>query len=252
MESTSPATRPWWRHPSRADWWALLVMVVVPAALFVVPALFAHPAISGDNLIQNFPLRVLVGRQIASGHLPLLNPLANSGTPLLGGLNAGAFYPFTFLFVVLPPIGAWVLNLILVYVIAAIGMFCLLRWHGIGTLSASAAALSFTYTGAMIDQLVHLGVVQGFALLPWELLILLSLSRRLALGGDQRSWREQVRAVAPWVVAYALLWGVTFLTGEPRAIAEVELVTLVVVPALLVLRSSYWMATWRARVVYVL
>jgi hypothetical protein len=58
-----------------------------------LPALLGHPAIDGDNLIQNFPLRVLSGQQIASGHLPLFNPLANSGTPLLGGLNAGALYP---------------------------------------------------------------------------------------------------------------------------------------------------------------
>ena len=63
--------------------------------LFIVPALVGHPAIDADNLIQNFPLRVLAGHQLASGHLPLLDPLTNSGTPLLGGMNAGALYPLT-------------------------------------------------------------------------------------------------------------------------------------------------------------
>jgi len=80
----------WWRPLSSNDRRALFAMLVVPTILFVVPALLGHPAIDGDNLIQNFPLRVLSGQQIASGHLPLFNPLANSGTPLLGGLNAGA------------------------------------------------------------------------------------------------------------------------------------------------------------------
>lgn len=226
-------------------------MVGVPTLLFVLPALLGHPAIDGDNLIQNFPLRVLSGRDIASGHLPLFNPLANSGTPLLGGLNAGALYPFTFLFAFLPPIVAWVVNLIVVYVIAATGMFALFRWHGMRTLASFAAAMSFSYSGAMIGQLVHLGVVQGFAFLPWEILILVSLSRRLSLEPAIASWRHFARVSLPWILGYALLWGMTFLTGEPRGIADVELLTLVVGPAILLLRSSYWMATWRARCTYV-
>jgi len=157
-----------------------MAMLAVPILLFVIPALFGHPAIDGDNLIQNFPLRVLSGQQIASGHLPLFNPLANSGTPLLGGLNAGALYPLTVIFAFLPPIAAWLINCIAVYVIAATGMFALLRWHGMRSLSSFAAAMAFAYSGAMIGQLVHLGVVQGFAFIPWAALILVSLSRRLS------------------------------------------------------------------------
>ena len=36
-----------------------------PLVLFIIPALAGHPAIDADNLIQNFPLRVLAGRQLA-------------------------------------------------------------------------------------------------------------------------------------------------------------------------------------------
>lgn len=226
-------------------------MIVVPALLFVVPALFGHPAIDADNLIQNFPLRVLSGRQIASGHFPLLDPYANSGTPLLGGLNAGALYPLTVIFAFVAPIAAWVFNLIAVYVIAAVGMFALLRWHGLRTLSSFAAAMSFTYTGAMLGQIVHLGVVQGFAFIPWVVLALLTLSRRLSELGPSVKWRWYARTALSSTVGFALLWGLTFLTGEPRAIAEIELLTLVSVPVVLVMRTSYSVATWRARVTYV-
>jgi len=86
---------------------------------------------------------------------------------LLGGLNAGALYPLTVIFAFLPPIAAWLINCIAVYVIAATGMFALLRWHGMRSLSSFAAAMAFAYSGAMIGQLVHLGVVQGFAFIPW-------------------------------------------------------------------------------------
>jgi hypothetical protein len=219
--------------------------------LFVGPALFGHPAIQADNLIQNFPLRVLSGRQIASGHLPLLDPYANSGSPLLGGLNAGSLYPLTVIFAFIPAIAAWLINLIAVYVTASLGMFVLLRWHGLRTLSSLAAALSFAYTGAMIGQIVHLGVVQGFSFIPWTLLILLSLSRRLRELEPSASWRACVRAALPMTLWFGVLWGLTFLTGEPRAIAVVELLCLVGVPVVLVLRTSYSLVSWRTRATYV-
>ncbi len=124
----------------------MLVLVALPLVIFGVPALFGHPAIAQDNLIQNFPLRVLTGEQLRSGHLPLLNPLANSGTPLLGGMNAGSFFPLTLLFVIPAPILMWVVNLVVVYAAAGIGLFALLRWYGISTSSAfvpaSATALA--------------------------------------------------------------------------------------------------------------
>ena len=43
----------------------------------------------------------------------------------------------------------------------------------------------------------------------------------------------------------------TFLSGEPRSISSIELLTIVVVPCVLILRSSYWLNSWRLRVAYV-
>ena len=72
-------TRRWlWRT---ADGRAVLVLVAVPLALFVVPALCGYPAIAGDNAIQNFPLRVFSGQLVRQGHLPLWNPYIWSGQP---------------------------------------------------------------------------------------------------------------------------------------------------------------------------
>jgi len=78
------------------------------------------------------------------GPLPLFNPLANSGTPLLGGLNAGALYPLTVIFAFVRD-RAWLINCIAVYVIAATGMFALLRWHGMRSLSSSRP-MAFAYS----------------------------------------------------------------------------------------------------------
>jgi hypothetical protein len=244
------ALTPWWRPLARSDRWALLWFVIVPAVLFIVPALFGHPAIDADNLIQNFPLRVLAGQQIATGHLPLLDPLTNSGTPLLGGMNAGALYPLTIIFAFIPPIVAWLINMIVVYVTAAIGVFALLRWHGLRTVPAFVAGLSYAYSGAMIGQMVHLGVIQGYSFLPWATLVMLALSRRLTRVRPEASVLEMARIALPWALGVATVWGLTFLSGEPRAIASIELVTILVVPCVLILRSSYWLNSWRMRVMY--
>jgi hypothetical protein len=246
------APSPWWRPLARSDRWALAWLFIIPTLLFVLPALFGRPSIDADNVIQNFPLRVLAGQQLASGHLPLLNPLAFSGTPLLGGLNAGALYPLTLIFAFVPAIGAWLINMIVVYLTAAAGVYVLLRWHGLRTLPSFVAALSYTYSGAMIGQMVHFGVVQGFSFIPWAMVLMLALSRRLRWLSPDATARHLVRVALPWVCGVALLWGLTFLTGEPRAIVVIELLTIVVVPCVLLLRTSYWIFSWRARVTYLL
>ena len=253
MNSTasSPSVS-WWRPLAKVDRWAIAVIAIIPTLLFTIPALLGHPAITADNLIQNFPLRALVGKIMATGHLPLMNVFINSGSPLLGGMNAGAFYPLTLLFIFLPPQVAWAINLIAIYVTSALGMYVLLRWHRLSPVASLAAALSFTYTGAMLGQLVHLAVVQGSALIPWFVLVFLSLARRLRDLPETATLRETVGRVRTSVVWFAVLLGLTFLTGEPRSIAEIELLGLIVVPSILLIRSSCFLATWKKRVSYLL
>ena len=188
---------------------------------------------------------------MASGHLPLFNPLANSGTPLLGGMNAGSFYPLTLLFIFLPNIVAWVINLIVVYLVASLGVYSLCRWHHVRASAALLAALCYAYAGAMMGQMVHLAVVQGFALLPWLVLTQLVVTRRLLGVGDDVPWRRHVLDAVPAVVGFAVIWAMTFLSGEPRAIAEMELLTLVIVTVELIVHADVVRATWRGRVLVI-
>ena len=221
-------------------------MLAIPLAVFAIPAAFGYPAIAQDNHIQNFPLRYLSGLQLRGGHLPLFNALTNSGTPLLGGMNSGSLYPLTVIFAIVPAIAAWVINLVAVYVSAAVGLFALVRWLGVRTAAAGTAAVVFTYSGAMMGQMVHLAVVQGFALLPWMILIQLWLIRRVTSLPNEISVRERWREATPATLGLAALWGLTFLTGEPRAIAELELAALVVIAVELAMSASFVRTRWRA------
>ena len=114
----------WW---SRGDVVAAVLLIALPAVIFGVPALFGHAVLPGDDLTQNFPLRVLAGREIRAGHLPLFDPYIWSGAPLLAGWNAAAAYPLTWLFAILPGTAAWTLNMIVTWAVAGLGMFCFLR-----------------------------------------------------------------------------------------------------------------------------
>ncbi|MHB8439067.1 MAG: hypothetical protein ACYDD4_07885, partial [Acidimicrobiales bacterium] len=128
-----------WRPSTRL----VVLFVAVPCVVYGIPALLGVPWLVGDNLIQNFPLRVLVGTDLAHGHLPLWDPYLWSGTPLLASFNAGAAYPLTALFAVLPGALAWVVNQVGADVVAALGMVVLLRGHKRSWAASALGATAF-------------------------------------------------------------------------------------------------------------
>lgn len=203
---------------------AVSTLTVLSIVLFAAPAIAGHPPIVADNLIQNFPLRVLSGKIFATGFLPTWNTLANSGTPLLGGLNAGVMYPLTWPFAILPGVLAWVINMAACYIAAGVGLYVLARWLGLAKVASFLGAVTYAFMGMMIAQMVHLGVIEGQGWLPWVVLTMLIVTRRIrSLEPDSPKSRlcRQICWPFAWLV---ILIGMVFLTGEPRAIADLEIV----------------------------
>ena len=193
----------------RADVVGVVLLVALPAVVFGIPALLGHTVLPGDDLGQNFPLRVLAGREIRGGHLPLYDPYIWSGAPLLAGWNAGAAYPFTWLFAILPGTAAWTVNLIATWAAAGLGMFCFLRALRLGSLASFLGALSFAFAGAMSAQVTHFGLIAGMSWVPVQLLGILQLSR-------DRSTASRLG----WTAVLATATGLVILAGEPRAIDD--------------------------------
>ncbi len=192
----------------------MLVLGLVPLAWYGTPALAGHPLLPGDDLLQNFPLRVLVGQQLRHGHLPVYDPYIWSGAPLLGGWNAGALYPFTFLFAVLPAALAWTVNEFVVYWVAALGLYAFLRTVGRGPLASVLGAASFGFAGAMDVHLVHFGLVAGTSWVPLILLSMVKLAR-------SPTWADRWR----WSAVLGIAGALVVLAGEPRAIDTVVIVS---------------------------
>jgi hypothetical protein len=191
-------------------------LIALPAIAFGIPALVGHPVLPGDDLTQNFPLRVLAGRQIRDGQLPLYNPYIWSGAPLLAGWNAAAAYPLTWLFAVLPGAAAWTLNMIITWTVAGLGMFGFLRALRLASFSSVVGAMSFAFAGAMSAQVGHFGLVAGMAWVPVQLLGVLRLS-------EARSTASRLG----WTGILAGATGLTILAGEPRAVADAGVIVFI-------------------------
>jgi hypothetical protein len=198
------------RHPLR---WIVAAFVALPAALFGIPTALGTPVLVGDNLIQNYPLRTLVGVDLRHGHLPLWDPFLWSGSPLLAAFNAGAAYPGTVLFAALPDMAAWATNEALVAVVASTGMLALLRALGRSWVAATLAAVAFTYGGFIAAQSVHIDIVQAGAWLPWEFLAL-----------DRLAHRPAGRSALPWVALLGTAIGLMILTGAVEPILDAGVV----------------------------
>jgi len=203
------------RH-GRGDVIAVVVLIVLPTVIFGVPALLGHAVLPGDDLTQNLPLRVLAGREIRAGHLPLFNPYIWSGAPLLAGWNAAAAYPLTWLFAILPGTAAWTVNMIATWAVAGLGMFCFLRALRLASLASFLGALSFAFAGGMSAQVTHFGLVAGMSWVPVALLSILRLSQD-----------RPVASRLGWGAVLAMVMGLVMLAGEPRAIDDAGVIVLI-------------------------
>ncbi len=186
--------------------WPYVVLVAIPLAAFVLPDLIGGRLLmTGDNLQQNYPFRVLVGSMLHHGQLPFWNRYIFSGAPLMADFNAGAFYPLIAFFVVLPDRAAWLATEVVVYAGIAVGMYVFLRALRISTLAGVLAAATYAFAGPVLSQVDHLDMVEGFLAIPWMLLAVLHIVR------DGR-WR--------WAVLLGVAYASVVLAGAPEAMLD--------------------------------
>ncbi|HTX62139.1 MAG TPA: hypothetical protein VMD28_00765, partial [Acidimicrobiales bacterium] len=199
------------RRLRRARVAAVTTLVALPMLVYGLPALLGHPVVPGDDLTQNLPLRLLVGRDLRSGHLPIFDPYIWSGAPLLAGWNAGAAYPLTWLFAVLPGTAAWTVNLLAAGMTAATGCYAFLRASRLSVLASWAGGMTYAFGGGMVAQISHVSLVIGMSWVPIALLAILRLTRPAPV--DRRS-------LLRWTTVLAGAVGLVLLAGEPRAVTD--------------------------------
>ena len=182
------------------------MLIAIPTVAFVLPDLIGgHLLITGDNLQQNYPLHVLVGSMLRHGQLPFWNQYIFSGTPLMADFNAGAFYPLTGLFVVLPDRAAWIATEVILFSAIAVGMYVFLRALKLSTVACVLAAATYAFAGPVLSQVNHVDMTEGFVAIPWMLLAVLHIVR------DGR-WR--------WTIVLGIAYATVILAGAPEAMLD--------------------------------
>ena len=189
-----------------------MVLIAIPTTAFLLPELFGgHLLLTGDNLQQNYPLRVLVGSMYRHGQLPFWNQYIFSGTPLMADFNAGAFYPLTGLFAVMPDRAAWIATEVFIFSSIAIGMYVFLRALALSTAACILGAATFAFAGPVLSQVNHVDMTEGFIAIPWMLLAVMHIVR------DGR-WR--------WSILLGIGFATVILAGAPEAMLDEALLVI--------------------------
>ncbi len=176
--------------------------------LALLPLLYFYPAVTGevqlmpgDGWTQNLGVRVLTGRLIGQGILPLWNPYIFAGMPLLASVYPGALYPPNWLFALLSPGVAMNVVVVTTFHLALIGSYLYARRIGMTRLGALATGIIFSFGGYMVAHVSHTSRIAAAAWLPWVLLAIESLYQ-------QARWR--------WVMLGALFVALQLFAGEPQ------------------------------------
>lgn len=173
-----------------------------------------NPVLS-DQVTQFQPWFALTAERAAEGELPLWNPRAAAGQPLIANLQSAVFSPFAIFRRTLAPDVALLAAALAKMALAALGMALLLRRWGRSPTATLLASLAFAFGGF---QAVWLGWPQAStgAFLP---LLLAHVEARVARVDDGRD------ASLTWGPLFALLVGAMLLCGHVETALHVSLAT---------------------------
>lgn len=122
-----------------------------------------------DDLRIFYPQRIFTQSVIKIGELPFWNPYSFSGNYHIGLSETAVFYPFFFIFSLLPQSFSWLLLQLLLPVIGFIGMYNFLRYH-LAKPYAFFGGIVFGFSGIVLVRMVE-GLSVGHTLiwLPFAL-----------------------------------------------------------------------------------
>lgn len=202
---------------TRQTWLRLTARSWVSCLIVVFPFVYFWPAtrgrcalLMGDSLTYSVLMRMLLGEFLGSGVLPLWNPYTFAGGPLLATIQPGALYPPNWLFAVLPPLAAMNLVVITTYHVALAGAYRFARSLALDRLPALSAAVIFAFGGFLIGHLEDTNYIAAAAWLPWILLALERLAKRV-------TWR--------WIGLGAAFVALQCFAGLPQATWQIMLVS---------------------------
>ncbi|MBI3465835.1 MAG: YfhO family protein [Planctomycetes bacterium] len=161
-----------------------------------------------DITNQTEPWLELTAAEWGRGRVPLWNPYAGCGAPLLANSQSAVFFPLNVIYICTRSPYAWVVMAMMKLFIAGLGGFVFAREIGLGRLGRWFVGLCFPFSGFLVVWLQYALVNVAM----WLPLVL---------------WRVErlVQRPGPWAAGWlALVIGVMLLGGHPETAAHVLLV----------------------------
>ncbi len=151
--------------------WQWIAPAVVLLA-YAVPLFSPNASIQWDAVDVHYSAQRYFAERMFHGGLPFWTPYIFSGFPFLADPQTGAWYPGNWIFL-MAGAGPKALEaeLALHAVLAAAGVFALLRRWFVGS-AAAAGALSYSLGGFFAGHSSHIGMFESAALFPWILVAL--------------------------------------------------------------------------------
>ncbi|PZR80474.1 MAG: hypothetical protein DLM65_07925 [Candidatus Aeolococcus gillhamiae] len=149
------------------------------------PPMHARNDLVSDPVTQFVPWLTSVRQQWLAGHIPLWNPDAFAGAPLLANDQSAVFSPFTLVALPFAPARGYSLAMLFKLVVAGVGMGVFLRQLRVGYTAAIVAGIAYASSSFMVDWLGHPQSAVA-AIFPWAFAsveLWLQTRRRLALLG---------------------------------------------------------------------
>ncbi|KAB8140573.1 YfhO family protein [Chloroflexia bacterium SDU3-3] len=187
-----------------------LAVALLPFVLFFSLSIGRSTFYVHDVQLYFYPYHAVSANIARGGDLPLWNPYAFSGIPLVGDGQTAMFYPPNWVFFVLPGALALSYAILLQFSIAGVGMYFCALGLGARRFAAVFAALAFMFCGMMTARVVHLSIMSGVALVPW---LVLCVDRALGVG---YGWPTPSVGRWRWLLAAAAVAALQAVAGHPQ------------------------------------
>lgn len=134
-----------------------------------------------DPILQTYPWRNQVIRNLKEGNLPLWNPYNFSGQPLLANIQSSPLQILNILFFILPFNLAWALQIILPPILVSAFMYFFLRSINLTKTASAFGAFLLPFTGYFLTWMTWGNMVATAMWLPLILLCLTKIFKRFSI-----------------------------------------------------------------------
>lgn len=144
-----------------------LTIVLLPGVMLAPVWQRAGLGAGEDDVLYFYPTRQFFHDTVQNGQWPWLNPWTGLGRPFAADPQTALWYPFTWLFAILPPVWAYPLSLWAHYSLAIWGLYRLLRAAALDRRAALFGGIAFGFCGFMLAHRAHFSMQHAVAWTPW-------------------------------------------------------------------------------------